>query len=60
MSNALCQPCLPEASCPDGKCVGSEGGEREETMWLLKVTDGLRTANLAPGESGFTGRRHKD
>lgn len=51
MSNAWCQPCLPEAFCPDGKCVGSEGGEREETLWLLKGIDGLRTVNLAPGES---------
>lgn len=42
MSNAWRQPCLPEASCTDGKCVGSGGGEREETMWLLKVIDGLR------------------
>lgn len=60
MSNAWRQPCLPRASCPDGKCVGSEEGEREEPMWLLKVTDGLRMANLAPGKLGFTGRRHKD
>lgn len=60
MSNAWRQPCLTGASCPDGKGVGSEGGEREETGWLLMVTDGLRMADLAPGESGFIGRRHKD
>ena len=60
MSKAWRQPCLHGASCPDGKCVASEGGEWEETSWLLKVTDGLGTADLAPVGSRFTGTRHKD
>lgn len=60
MSCAWRQPSLHGASCPDGECVGSEGGGREETSGLLKVTDGLGTANLAPEGSGFTGMRHKD
>ena len=47
------------ASCPDVKCVGCEGGEQGDHE-AAEVTDGLRTANLAPGESGFTGRRHED
>lgn len=60
MSNAWRQPYLHGASCPDGNCVGSEGGEYKGTMWLLKVTDGLGMAKRAPGQSGFTGRKHKD
>lgn len=53
---------MPGAShaCTDGNCVGSEGGECKGTMWLLKVTDGFGMAKRVPGQSGFTGRRHKD